>query len=171
MRRIGDIKTTRMDGKFALTIPLTRGMRAIIDRDDFDKVKDIYWSAHKGMSTYYAQSKKYQMHRLIMGLKYNDGLVVDHINWNGLDNRKSNLRICTHALNILNSRKKKNTTSKYKGVCFHKKIKKWQAYITINGIQTGLGYFVLEKDAANAYNEMSIKYHNGYSKLNDTEIP
>jgi hypothetical protein len=91
---------------------------------------------------------------------------VDHINGNGLDNRKSNLRICTHQQNCENSRKRKKSFSKYKGVYWSKNAKKWVAQITIDGKSKHLGYFELEEDAAAAYDKAAVKYFGEFACLN-----
>ena len=92
---------------------------------------------------------------------------VDHINQNGLDNRKANLRPATHTQNNCNRKKfSKNTYSKYKGVCWKKKIKKWTAQIGFNNKMIFLGYFHDEVAAAKAYDQAAIKYHREFAALN-----
>lgn len=98
------------------------------------------------------------------------GMVVDHINHNGLDNRKANLRIATFSENRRNSRKAKDTSSKYKGVSWHKNNKKWHAGININGRRKHLGSFDDEIQAAKAYDEVARKYHGEFSSLNFEEV-
>jgi len=82
--------------------------RCVVDLEDIERLKPYKWFLHKGYKTNYAYSKTGQeighnliMHRLV--LDYTGDLVVDHINWNGLDNRKVNLRVVSHRENILNS--------------------------------------------------------------------
>ena len=106
------------------------------------------------------------MHREIINPPY--PLVVDHINRNSLDNRKANLRPATQAQNSINRKyiKPKNSSSKYKGVTWHKRIKKWQIQICFNGIHKTIGYFHDEIEAAKAYDEAAKKYHGDFAVLN-----
>ncbi len=103
-------------------IPLTQGKFAIVDAEDYDWLIRYKWHACKCKNTYYASrvrgGKTIKMHREIM--RAPKGLVCDHINHNGLDNRKRNLRLCTNAQNCYNQRASATGTSKYKGVSWHK---------------------------------------------------
>lgn len=136
-------------------IPLTQGKFAIVDDELFEWLNQWKWCAHKNRNTYYAErggKGHIQMHREILGLTYGDGKLSDHINHNGLDNRQSNIRICTNAENLQNQRPQKDKTSKYKGVRWSKVAEKWRAYIKKNKKWSCLGYFANEIDAAKAYN-------------------
>jgi hypothetical protein len=95
-----------------------------------------------------------------------DGMHVDHINHNTLDNRKENLRICTNSENQMNKGKYKNNKSGYKGVCLKKSTGKWSASIKINKKQKYLGCFDDPKDAYRAYCNASRKNHGEYSYRN-----
>ena len=95
-----------------------------------------------------------------------EGMVVDHINGNGLDNRKANLRVCSVAQNNCNRRPQRNCISKYKGVTRTRRGKPWRAVITINRKTRSLGSFASEIEAANAYDEAAKKYHGEYASLN-----
>lgn len=134
---------------------------AIIDIDDYDKVKNYHWSvgvgyAHGRDST--AKNKvKTAMHRIIMG---NSGLFVDHINGNRLDNRKSNLRLCTQADNNKNNKGR----GKYKGAYFRNN--KWHSSIKVNGKSIHIGTFASEVNAAQAYNFAAEKYHGEFANYN-----
>jgi len=118
--------------------------------------------------TYDASSKTttmVKMHRLILGLD-NPKIQVDHINGDGLDNRRKNLRITGYNGNSKNRRIYLSNTSGFKGVSFHKRDKKYQAYIALNGIQHNLGYFNSAMSAAKAYNVAAIKHHGEFARLN-----
>ena len=120
---------------------------------------------------YYASSRErgrngkwIRMHRLIMGIA--DGVHVDHINGDGLDNRRENLRIVTAQLNQANSRKKVVQTSRFKGVAWHRAAGKWRAYICINRGQRHLGLFDDEIEAARAYDAKAKSVWGEHAFLN-----
>jgi hypothetical protein len=94
------------------------------------------------------------------------GLLVDHRNGIGLDNRRANLRLATNSQNGCNKPKKKNTSSQFIGVSFHKKAGKWACFIRNKGRRTWLGSFESEIDAARAYDEAAKKYHGEFARLN-----
>lgn len=104
------------------------------------------------------------MHREIM--KCPKGKVVDHIDGNPLNNQKSNLRVCSQGENSRN-RIKKFGNNRFKGVRWDKECKKWRAHIWIGYVNTYLGMFCNEIDAAVAYNEAAVKYHKEFAKLNN----
>ena len=105
------------------------------------------------------------MHWVVIG-KPKKGFVTDHINGDGLDNRRGNLRICTQVENRSNSTRNKNNTSGYKGVMWRKKARKWVVKICVNYRLIHLGYFDDIKEAAKAYNDAAIKYHKKFARLN-----
>ncbi len=98
-------------------------------------------------------------------------LVVDHINHNGLDNRKANIRPATRSQNNFNRLivKREDSSSKYKGVSWRKRKMRWHARIHVNGEYKFLGYFKDEIHAAKAYDEAAKKYHGEFAVLNFTE--
>lgn len=104
------------------------------------------------------------MHRQVVDVP--DGMVVDHINRDSLDNRKANLRPATRAQNVWNSTKRKGGTSRYKGVSFKKHNAKWIARIYTKGREIHLGCFENETDAAKAYDNAAKKYHGRFAALN-----
>ncbi len=119
-------------------IKLTMGKKAMVDDSDYEWINNMNkWQACKAPGIWYARRDKFPrlMHRIIMGAKSNEE--CDHINGNGLDNRRSNLRLSAHRQNMSNMKKPigrhgKPTTSKYKGVTWYKKYNKWLAQICLN---------------------------------------
>ena len=91
---------------------------------------------------------------------------IDHIDCNRLNNHVVNLRYVNNQENQQNRGSSSNSTSKYKGVTLHKKTKKWQAQITLDGKQTHIGYYIHEKDAAKAYNDKAQELSE-YFRLNE----
>jgi hypothetical protein len=91
---------------------------------------------------------------------------TDHINHNKLDNRKENLRICTEAENVHNTRISRNNTSGYKGVTFHKRDKKWQTQIRSGQGKRYLGYFNTAEEAAKNYDEKAKEAFGEFARTN-----
>ncbi len=115
-----------MDDSKVCTIPLTQGYFAIVDADDYERLSQYKW--HVKVSSYgcYAyrteNRKRIAMHREILNAP--PGMHCDHINHNGLDNRKANLRLCTPQQNSFNQKPRSNCTSRYKGVCWNRSMRK-----------------------------------------------
>lgn len=146
-----------------------------IDGEDLEKIKGYKWIPRRYknksifyINTYTKENNSLLLHRLIMD--FPEGMVVDHIDGNPLNNQKSNLRVCSKAQNTRN-RKKPSTglTSKYKGVHLFKRDNKYIAKIGINDLRKYLGIYDNESDAAIAYNEAAIKYHGEFARLNIIE--
>lgn len=136
------------------TIELTQGKVALVDDEDFEELNQHKWYAHKDGNTFYAgrsinkpHPMTIHMHQAIMNAP--KGVDIDHINGDGLNNLKSNLRIVTHRQNTQNRHATKSSI--YPGVGWHERDKKWRAYITINGKQKHLGHFDVEAEAYAAY--------------------
>ncbi len=139
----------------------------IIDVEDYDKVKNIKWNLD--FYGYVVCQRKYgnlRMHRVVLGLSKGDEN-PEHIDCNSLNNRKPNLRICTHQQNCFNSRRQKRNTSGYKGVYWNKLNNKWQASIGFNYKTIHIGLFKNKIDAAKAYNGAAVKYHGEFALLNN----
>lgn len=140
-------------------IPLTRGLVALVDDGDFEWLSQWKWHADKDnyVKRNVTTSKKpYRqtrvlMHREILGLEYGDPREGDHINLNRLDNRRSNLRVCTRRQNEYNKGPRIDNTSGYKGVSFYKRTRKWMARILDNGKRRYLGSYETPQEAYEAY--------------------
>jgi len=139
-------------------IQLTQEKEAIVDDEDYEWLNSYKWFAHWDGYNFYAcrnvkisgskqRQTKISMHRVIMNP--GDNMEVDHINHNGLDNQKENLRIVTHRQNLQNM--EKIGSSKYPGVSWIKRDKKYQAKAQINGKNKHLGYFDSELEAFKVY--------------------
>jgi len=149
------------------TIPLTQGQFAIVDNEDFALLSSWKWFAQKNVRTFYACRHVYVpdgpnqlvlMHRSL--LQTPSGLLSDHIDGNGLNNTRINLRDATPLQNMMNRRGKRGGSSKYKGVWMDQQgdsSKKWRAGIRINGKLNYLGRFCAEEDAAAAYAQSAEK--------------
>lgn len=98
-----------------------------------------------------------------------EGMVVDHEDGNPLNNKRKNLRICTHAQNSRNRKINKKGTSKFKGVSFNKRDKRWVSVIGFENKTISLGYFKEEKDAALAYNRKAVELFGEFACLNPVE--
>lgn len=151
-------------------IKLSQNMYAKVDEDDFKSLSKIKWYASKGhRNNYYAKNifkrKSLFMHRYIM--KARRGQIIDHINGDTLDNRRSNLRLVTPSQNNANQRPSfTKTKSQLKGVYFLKngnRLKKWYSRIQINNKDYFLGYFLTENEAYNAYRKKHIGAYGKYS--------
>lgn len=150
-------------------IPVSGTKAAIVDDVDFELVSKYVWhlDTHKG--TKYARTnirrKKVRMHRLIMGCRSDE--LVDHVDGDGLNNTRSNLRLCNKIDNGRNSFKRRSDrSSTYKGVSRIKKTGKWRSYIKLGDKQKHLGHFNTEKEAAKAYNQAASLHYGKFAKLN-----
>ena len=151
-------------------IKLTQGKFALVDDVDYKWLNQWKWCAMYSYGNWYAmRGKRPQifMHRLILNTPF--GMDTDHINHNTLDNKHCNIRVCTHQQNSFNGKPRKGT-SKYKGVSWFKRDKKWRAYIVLNNKQIHLGYFISEIEAARTYDKAAIKHFGVYAFLNHPEV-
>ena len=152
-------------------VPLTNGMVALVDDEDYARVSAHRW-AYNPKGRGYAQCRiggrrnpKYvQMHRCILDAPV--GFQVDHINGNGLDNRRSNLRLASRSQNQQNTLAKTGGTSKYKGVHFDNEKQRFRARIRKGGVEIRLGRHSTEEEAALAYDAAARKVFGRFARLN-----
>lgn len=153
-------------------ILLTKGYVAIVDDDMYDDLSQYKWRVQEGKHTCYAVrakmilGKRYSisMHRYVLDC-INLRMCVDHVNDNGLDNRKSNLRICSYSDNQHNKRSF-HGTSVHKGIFFHSKRNKWRAQICFDNKTCYIGDYDSETDAAMAYNRSALQKFGEFARLN-----
>ena len=158
-------------------ILLTKGQFALVDTEDYDRINASHWCAqwHPRQRRFYAvrkgiasngKSSMIQMHREIMGLKHEDKREIDHKEpQNTLDNRKSNLRICTSSQNKANSKIRTDNRSGMKGVRFHRRLKRWTAEIKINGKSKRLGWYATAEQAAEAYKNSAVELFGEFARF------
>lgn len=156
-------------------IKLTRGYEAIVDDEAFEHLNQLKWYAIPKGNTVYARRwtsrkcpprKSIYMHRMIMDFPDEE---VDHKNCNGLDNRRENLRITRNKQNNQANvgKMNKKCSSKYKGVHWCKRDKRWYSSIYVNGKGLHLGLFRDEEEAAKIYNKAAIEHFGEFARLND----
>ena len=162
-------------------IPLTQGKFAIVDIEDYEWLSKYKWYAVKTNAGWRARRKyringrqiTVQMHRFIINPPKTK--LADHRNRNTLDNRRFNLRICTSAQNSQNSRSRRKSSSRYKGVSKLKDSGKWRVSISTNGLYYYIGRYICEIDAAKAYDKKAIELFGEFAYLNfpliQSELP
>lgn len=151
------------------TFTLRHGHILLLDDVDAHLGEQYNWFPEpNGSGTCYAIAKHEQarltLHRILIDAPCH--LMVDHINGNGLDNRRSNLRLATNSQNQANRRLLSLNTSGFRGVTFNKACNKWQAGIKLQGKSYHLGLFTQAEDAARAYDQKSIEMFGEFARLN-----
>jgi len=155
-------------------IPLSKGKFAIVDDADYERISQFKWYINNsgyavrkepspnvnGKRVY---GKTVFMHRQINETP--DGMFTDHLNSDRLDNRRHNLRNCTKSQNRMNT-SSRGGSSKYKGVTWFARDKKWKAQSSYGGRHNHLGHFENEEDAALAYNFFALANFGEYAQLN-----
>lgn len=152
-------------------IPLTKGQYALVDDADFDMVNQHSWVYTKHNTNHYAHTtiseggrrKTVKMHRMILNAP--NGKEVDHKNNNGLDNRRSNIRLCTRSQNQANSNVKSNSLTGIKGVHQRKDNGRWRAHAHRDGKRVWLGHFDTAKEATMAYVTYIKQFDGEFTKL------
>jgi len=151
---------------------------AKVDPADYKRLRKYEWFIRSGTNSFYAfrngpgktvrrESLTY-MHQDVIEVP--EGMVIDHINHDGMDNRSANVRAATHSQNMCNRKKLSSAKfSKYKGVSLNKLTRKWVARIGIDNKIIHLGSFLNEIDAARAYDRAARQYHGEFASLNFPE--
>ena len=161
-------------------IRLTQGKHSLVDDNDYDWLNQWKWYAKFDGYNWYAARSKYlgydntknqpisktiRMHTVFFEIPVN--MEVDHIDRNGLNNQRNNLRVITHQTNCLNRKKRIDNVSGYRGVSFKAQSSKWQAQGSINSKSVYLGLFNTKEKAAAAYHVFMMSRHKATGKLMD----
>lgn len=159
-------------------IQLTQGKVALVDDADYEYLSQWKWYAQLIKGRWYARRSvrkgfpkqiALSMHQVILNTP--KGMESDHKNGNGLDNQRQNLRVCTKSNNMYNQKvQTRSKSSKFKGVYWSNKYRKWVAQIRVNHKAIWLGNFNLEIDAAKAYDATAKETFGEFAKLNTTEV-
>lgn len=152
------------------TIKLTKGKFALVDDGDYLRLVVYAWYAYQNKTGIWyaaakdANNKTLRMHRLVLSTN----TFVDHIDGNGLNNVRSNLRRATIQQNSFNQRLRSGKVSgiKYKGVTWNKESNKYQAQVMKNGKNFNLGRFTCPVEAAKAYDEKAVELFGVFAKTN-----
>lgn len=151
------------------TIQLTRGQVALVDDEDYESLKEFNWCATKAKNTYYAtrafvkpdgKRTNIFMHQFLCGKG------TDHIDGNGLNNQRNNLRLASKQQNSWNQRVSRVNKSGFKGVSWNARRKKWLAQMNVNGTYFYLGDHATPEEAARAYDNAARKHQGEYARLN-----
>ncbi len=159
------MKKITLHGKVALKTNAV----ALVDDRDFEWLNSFRWSYTT--QGYVARgvwdgdgTVKIRMHRLILGAR--EGELCDHKNGIRHDNRRSNLRICTHAENMRNRKPNYNSEGGLKGILWVKGCRKWKAAIQANGKVQNIGLFEDKIEAAKAYDAKARELHGKFARTN-----
>lgn len=157
-----------------MTIPLTQGKVAIVSAEDYERINQYKWCAVCNRGVFYAarckNGRTVFMHSMV--LTTDPGKELDHIDCDGLNNQRHNLRPATRGQNTRNRNIQSNNTSGFKGVSWHKVTQKWRATIKIPDAPPGkfvhLGLFLSKEDAAAAYDSKAVELYGDFARTNQT---
>ncbi len=158
-------------------IQLTQGKVALVDDEDYELASRFRWYVERKANGWYARRNirrpdgrkaKILLHRAILGAE--PGVGVDHINRDGLDNRRSNLRWASTSQNGANRGLNANSTSGYKGVDFQKARGCWRALIECRGRRLHLGVYATPEEAARAYDRAAVEFFGAFARPNFQEV-
>jgi len=155
-------------------IKLTQNKYALVDDEDFEKLNQFKWYVNKQTNHWYAirrlpikkgeSQKAIRMHQQILGPYPIGKPAINHIDDDGLNNQRKNLRFCSTQENGMNRKISINNTSGYKGVSWNKRQKRWQVITKFNGKSINLGEFNDIKNAAKAYENFIIENHKEFAR-------
>jgi hypothetical protein len=148
-------------------IPLGESQYALVDAADYERLSKYNWRLQNGYAARQEKSKMIYLHREIM--RPPEGLIVDHINHNKLDDCRINLRVCTRRENILNQGKKCNSSSRFKGLEYCRRRNRWYVRIRFRGGRLWVGSFTDEVEAAHAYDCKAVELFGEFAHLNFPE--
>ncbi len=150
-------------------ILLTHGQVTLVDNEDFHKLNQYKWRVNTRRLNLYAirrngKMTSSRMHREILNAPL--GMEIDHIDGNGLNNQRSNLRVVTHMQNMQNAKTHRDNVSGFKGLSWDRKACKWMVRIQLEKKYLFLGLFKYKWSAVKAYDRAALKFFGRYAKLN-----
>ena len=147
-------------------IPLTKDKIVLVDDEDYERVSQHSWCAIKIRKKFYAVSmiNSQQVYLHVFLVSPPPGMEVDHVDSDGLNCQRYNMRLATHSQNMMNQKKHSDNTTGFKGVSKHRG--KYRATIGENGVYHHVGYFPTAEEAAHAYDAAARQYHGEFASLN-----